>query len=90
MTQEKTIEVLRKQNAKLQEELDALKGRNTKYTDDSKNKHVDALISELEEIKKQWNDTMKDLKDEKARYTELIKDIRSIKKTFETVQSLGI
>ena len=85
MTQEKTIEVLRKQNAKLQEELDALKGRNTKYTDDSKNKRVDALISELEEIKKQWNDTMKDLKDEKARYTELIKDLRSIKKTFEAV-----
>jgi DNA repair exonuclease SbcCD ATPase subunit len=82
MTQEKTIEVLRKQNAKLQEKLDALKGRNTKYTDDSKNKRVDALISELEEIKKQWNDTMKDLKDEKARYTELIKDLRMVKNIF--------
>lgn len=82
MTQEKTIEVLRKQNVKLQEELDALKSRNTKYTDDSKNKRVDALISELEEIKKQWNDTIKDLKDEKARYTGLIKDLRMVKNIF--------
>lgn len=85
MTQEKTIEVLRKQNAKLQEELDALKGRNTKYTDDSKNKRVDDLIAELEGIKKQWHDAMNDLKEEKARYTELMKDLRSIKKTFEAV-----
>lgn len=85
MTQEKTIEVLRKQNAKLQEKLDALKGRNTKYTDDSKNKRVDDLIAELERIKKQWHDAMNDLKEEKARYTELMKDLRSIKKTFEAV-----
>lgn len=85
MTQEKTIEVLRKQNAKLKEELDALKGRNTKYTDDSKNKRVDDLIAELEGIKKQWHDAMNDLKEEKARYTELMKDLRSIKKTFEAV-----
>lgn len=85
MTQEKTIEVLRKRNAKLQEELDALKMKNAKSADESKNNRVDELISELEGIKKQWQNALDALKAEKAKYTELIKDMRSIKKTFETV-----
>lgn len=85
MTQEKTIEVLRNRNAKLQEELDALKGQSVKSADVSKNNRVDELISELEGIKKQWQDALDDLKAEKAKYTELMKDMRSIKKTFGTV-----
>ena len=44
MTQEKTIEVLRKKNAKLQGELDALKGKNAKSTDESKGRRVDELL----------------------------------------------
>ena len=85
MTQEKTIEVLRKRNAKLQEELGVLKKNDAKSADGSKNKHVDELISELEGIKKQWQDALDDLKVEKVKYTELIKDMRSIKKTFKAV-----
>lgn len=85
MTQEKTIEVLRNRNAKLQEELGALKMKNAKSADVSKNKRVDELISELEGIKKQWQDALDDLKAEKAKYTKLMKDMRSIKKTFKAV-----
>ncbi len=85
MKQEKTIEVLRNRNAKLQEELGVLKKNDAKSADGSKNKHVDELISELEGIKKQWQEALKDLKGEKAKYTELIRDMRSIKKTFEAV-----
>ncbi len=85
MKQEKTIEVLRNRNAKLQEELVALKMENAKSADGSKNKRVDGLISELEGIKKQWQDALDDLKAEKVKYTELIKDMRSIKKTFGTI-----
>lgn len=82
MAQEKTIEVLRNRNAKLQEELDV---KNAKSTDESKNKRVDEVISELEGIKEQWQEALSDLKAEKAKYTELIKDMRSIKKIFDTV-----
>lgn len=85
MTQEKTIEVLINRNAKLQEELVALKMENAKSADESKNKRVDGLISELEGIKKHWQDALDDLKVEKVKYTELIKDMRSIKKTFKAV-----
>lgn len=85
MTQEKTIEVLRKRNAKLQEELGTLRGQSEKSTDEFKNKHVDEVISELEGIKKQWQDALDDLKAEKAKYTELMKDMRSIKNTFKAV-----
>lgn len=85
MTQEKTIEVLRKKNAKLQGELDALKGKNAKSTDESKGRRVDELLFELEGIKKQWQDALDDLKAEKVKYTELIKDMRNIKRNFGAV-----
>ena len=75
MKQEKTIEVLRNRNAKLQEELGVLKKNDAKSADGSKNKG----------IKKQWQDALDDLKVEKVKYTELIKDMRSIKKTFKAV-----
>ncbi len=77
--------LFRSRNAKLQEELGVLKKNDAKSADESKNKRVDGLISELEGIKKQWQDALDDLKAEKAKYTKLMKDMRSIKKTFKAV-----
>ena len=62
-----------------------MKGKNAKSTIESKGRRVDELLSELEGIKKQWQDALDDLKAEKVKYTELIKDMRNIKKNFGAV-----
>ena len=78
MSDTKTIELLRKRNIQMQEELDKLKNLSIRHNDDSENKKVTNLITELEDIRKEW---MKVLED-REEYRGLIEDLRSIRETF--------
>lgn len=91
----KTIDILRKRNTQMQEELDRLK---TLYKDYEQIKHLNeeyekhdpdfgerkiaGLIEELEEIKKEWMDVLEDLNRERDEYRELIEDMREIRAGF--------
>ena len=91
----KTIDILRKRNTQMQEELDRLK---TLYKDYEQIKHLNeeyekhdpdfgerkivGLIEELEEIKKEWMDVLEDLNRERNEYRVLNEDMREIRAGF--------
>lgn len=91
----KTIDILRKRNTQMQDELDRLK---TLYKDYEQIKHLNeeyekhdpdfgerkiaGLIEELEEIKKEWMDVLEDLKRERNEYRVLNEDMREIRAGF--------
>lgn len=92
----KTIDILRKRNTQMQDELDRLK---TLYKDYEQIKHLNeeyekhdpdfgerkiaGLIEELEEIKKEWMDVLEDLKRERNEYRVLNEDMRGIQAAFK-------
>lgn len=91
----KTIDILRKRNTQMQEELDRLK---TLYKDYEQIKHLNeeyekhdpnfgerrvaGLIGELEGIRKEWMDVLEDLNRERDEYRDLIEDMRGIRGVF--------
>lgn len=91
----KTIDILRKRNTQMQEELDRLK---TLYKDYEQIKHLNeeyekhdpnfgerrvaGLIGELEGIRKEWMDVLEDLNRERDEYRDLIEDMREIRVGF--------
>lgn len=91
----KTIDILRKRNTQMQDELDRLKNlykdyEQIKHLNEEYEKHdsdfgerkIAGLIEELEEIKKEWMDVLEDLNRERDEYRELIEDMREIRAGF--------
>lgn len=96
MSSTKTIDILRKRNTQMQDELERLKKLNNdyeqiKHLNEEYEKHdpefgerrVSELISELEGIRKQWMDALEDLNRERDEYNELIKDMRMVRGIFD-------
>ncbi len=92
----KTIDILRKRNIQMQDELDRLKSlykdyEQKKHLNEEYEKHdpdfgerrIGELIEELEGIKKEWMDVLEDLNRERDGYKELIEDMRGMKETFK-------
>lgn len=69
----KKIEILRKRNAVLQDELD--KNRQTKQ-------RADKLCMELECIRKEWENELNELKKERQKYSELISELKKIREAY--------
>ena len=82
MSDNKTIELQRKRNAQIQEELNRLKELNARNSKDSESLRVSELITELENIRKAWLKVLEDLNQERKEYKGLIEDLRSIRETF--------
>lgn len=82
MSDTKIIELQRKRNAQIQEELDRLKELNVRNSKDSESLRVSELITELENIRKDWLKVLEDLNQERKEYRGLIGDLRSIRETF--------
>jgi hypothetical protein len=82
MSDTKTIELQRKRNAQIQEELNRLKELNARNSKDSESLRVSELITELENIRKAWLKVLEDLNQERKEYKGLIEDLRSIRETF--------
>lgn len=96
MSKERNMDILRKRNTQIQDELDRLK---TLYKDYEQIKHLNEeyekhdpnfgerrvaeLIEELEGIKKEWMDVLEDLKRERDEYRALNEDMRVIRAGFK-------
>lgn len=78
----KTIDLLRKRNAQMQEELDRLKEINNKNCLSSDSKKMSHLIKELEGIKKEWMKILDELNQEREQYKNLNEDLRNIRESF--------
>lgn len=77
MTQEKSIEILRKRNTMLQTEVDRLKEQLNIEKENSKK--VSSTLLNLEELKNKWRKELQIIKDQQKQYTELISDLQSLK-----------
>ena len=91
----KTIDILRKRNTQMQDELDRLKDlykdyEQIKHLNQEYEKHdpdfcerkIAGLIEELEGIKKEWMEALEDLNRERDEYRVLIEDMRGIRGVF--------
>lgn len=85
MSDTKIIELQRKCNAQIQGELERLKELNVRNSKDSENLQVSELITELENIRKEWLEVLEDLNQERKEYRGLIEDLRSIRETFAKI-----
>ena len=84
MNDTKPIELLRKRNAQMQEELDRLKELRTKQEDNApENKKISKLITDLENIRKEWMSILEGLNQDRKEYICLIEDLRTIRETFK-------
>ena len=86
MNSTKTIDLLRKRNAQIQEELDKLKEINNKNSNSSDNKQLSHLIKELEDIKKEWLVILDELSQEREQYKNLTEDLRCIRESFRSLK----
>lgn len=85
MRDTKTIELQRKRNAQIQEELNRLKELNARNSKGSESLRVSELITELDNIRKDWLEVLEDLNQERKEYKGLIEDLRSIRETFRMI-----
>ena len=84
MNDTKTIELLRKRNAQMQEELDRLKELRTKQEDNApENKKISKLITDLENIRTEWMNILEELNQDREEYIALIDDLRTVRKAFK-------
>lgn len=84
MKETKTIELLRKRNTQLQEELDRLKELHLKQeSNDPENKKVSELITDLENIRTEWMKILEELNQDREEYIALIDDLRTVRKAFK-------
>ncbi len=82
MDNTKIVELLRKRNSQIHEELDRLKKLTLKNDGDSDDKKVSDLIKELEDIREEWMKVLEELNQDCKEYRELIEDLRNIRETF--------
>lgn len=85
MNSTKTIDLLRKRNAQMQEELDKLRDLNNKSENDTEEKKVTDLITELEKIKTDWFEALDKLNAQRKEYDTLIEEVKQIRETFASV-----
>lgn len=83
MNNTKTIELLRKRNTQLQEELDRLKELNIKHSDKPEDKKISELIADLEKIRKEWMNVLEELNQDREEYCKLLEDLHTIRETFK-------
>ena len=84
MNSTKTIDLLRKRNTQLQEELDRLKELHLKQeSNDPENKKVSELITDLENIRTEWMNILEELNQDREEYIALIDDLRTVRKAFK-------
>lgn len=84
MKETKTIELLRKRNAQLQEELDRLKELHLKQESNApESKKVSELITDLENIRTEWMNILEELNQDREEYIALIDDLRTVRKAFK-------
>lgn len=76
MNLEKTIEILRKRNAKLQEENDNLKQQISEINNSSE--IVSIKLKDLEDLKNKWNHEIELLQKQRKHYVTLITDIKKL------------
>lgn len=92
---EKSMDILRRRNAQLSEQIKQLEElqdnyKQVRHLNEEYEKHdpdygdrrVSELIADLEEIKKEWLDVLDELKRERDEYKGLIEDMRIVRGVF--------
>lgn len=74
---DKKIEMLRKRNAMLQEENEALKAQLSQQNQD-KNRYKE-LCEQLENLKARWEKEVAEIKSQRVKYKALIGDVKKVK-----------
>lgn len=95
MVNEKSMDILRRRNAQLSEQIKQLEELQNNYKQinhlnkeyekhdpDYGDRRVSELIADLEEIKKEWLDLLDELKRERDEYKGLIEDMRMVRGMF--------
>ena len=85
MNDAKTIELQRKRNVKLQEEIDRLKEQNRNDSKDPENKKVSDMVPELEDIREEWLEIQEELNRERREYRGLVEELRNIREIFRMI-----
>ena len=85
MSDTRKMDVLRKRNAQMQEELDRLKEINRNSQNNTEEKKVSELITELENIKREWLHALEALNGQRKEYAELIEEVRQMREAFAVV-----
>lgn len=85
MSDMKKLDVLRKRNAQMQEELNKLKEINRKHQNDTEEKKVSELIADLEAIKSEWLHVLEDLNGQRKEYAELVEELRQMREAFGAI-----
>lgn len=70
----KTVELLRKRNAALQEENDRLKAQLQQQSDSDE--RYQKLRNQLEELKDKWKEEIAEMQKQRAQYAVLINDVK--------------
>lgn len=70
----KTVELLRKRNATLQEENDRLKAQLQQQSDSDE--RYQKLREQLEELKDKWKEEISEMQKQRAQYAVLINDVK--------------
>ena len=84
MKETKTIELLRKRNTQLQEELDRLKELHLKQESNApESKKVSELITDLENIRTEWMNILEELNQDREEYIALIAALRTVRQAFK-------
>lgn len=90
MDKDKQIELVRKRNIELVQQLEDLK-KNLNQEQEKSNEVTDEyktykqLINELEKIKTEWLDSLNKLKQYEKEYSELISDLKLAKKSLKDI-----
>lgn len=85
MSDTRKMDVLRKRNAQMQEELDRLKEINRNCQNHAEEKKVSELIADLENIKREWLHALEALNGQRKEYAELIEEVRQMREAFAAV-----
>ena len=81
MDRGKQIDLIRKRNAQLNEQLDKVKFEleYDRLLNREGYKHAKDLIAELEDIKKRWNEALDDLRNKQDEYQMIVDDIKKLR-----------
>ena len=87
MDKKKQLDIIRKRNSQLSEELDKLKFKiefDMEFNQESF-KEAKSLITELEEIKANWLSVIEELEKREMEYSQLIHELKEIKRIMHSM-----
>ena len=80
MNDKKRIELLRKENDRLQQAIEEYKNREKIHNEKTKNK-----LNEIESMQQEFSDIIKELREKKNKYEELRNEMLELRKNYKSI-----